>query len=223
MGPAGRTCGWLLATAAVLSIASCGDGDGAPASPAADRAAIERTVLAYFDALEHADGERACEQLTQAVQAEARTETGAATCPEALGAVAQIPAGRREGVRWHFGEIGGPGRGPGRCDRGLGNQGLREHVAPSAAKVPLNASTGNGRSRSCQREATRPIPSPSAWAAACEASVREAQTRIGGSRDARSSSSTLSECVGESSEAHPDPKVPDGVAERIGGARCCGT
>ena len=46
-------------------------------------------MLAYFDALEHADGERACAQLTHAVQERARTEAGAATCPEALEAVAR--------------------------------------------------------------------------------------------------------------------------------------
>lgn len=89
MGPAGRPCGWLLAAAAVFSVWSCDDGGSAPESPASDRAAVERTVLAYFDALEHADGERACEQLTKAMQARARAKTGAASCPDGLEAVAR--------------------------------------------------------------------------------------------------------------------------------------
>jgi hypothetical protein len=88
MGAAGLICGSLFAGALVV-LASCGEGAGASGSRTSDRAGVERTVLVYFDALEKADGERACEQLTQAMQARASAQAGGASCPDALEAAAR--------------------------------------------------------------------------------------------------------------------------------------
>jgi hypothetical protein len=89
MAPVGRTCRCVLVAISLCAVSSCGNGGTASESPPSDRAAVERTVLAYFDALEHADGERACEQLTNAMQARARALSGAASCPEGLEAAAR--------------------------------------------------------------------------------------------------------------------------------------
>jgi hypothetical protein len=89
MGPVGTTCRSLLVAVSVFAVLSCGDGDTPSESARSDRAAVERTVLAYFDALEHADGERACEQLTSAMQARVRALSEAASCAEGLEAVAR--------------------------------------------------------------------------------------------------------------------------------------
>jgi hypothetical protein len=89
MGSVRATCRSLLVAGSVFAVLSCGDGGTNSEAPPSDRAAVERTVLAYFDALEHADGERACKHLTSAMQARVSAETGAVSCPEGLEAIAR--------------------------------------------------------------------------------------------------------------------------------------